>query len=263
MRKTYNCIVITGASSGIGAALAERYAAPGVTLGLMGRNTDRLEKVAGICRGQGAEVFLGVVDVTNAQAMEEWLDRFDRAHPVDLLIANAGVSGGTAEGEETLAQMKTLFAVNVEGVWHSVVPMVEQMKGRGSGQVAVIASLAGFRGFPGAPAYCASKAALICWGEAMRGLLAPSGVGLSVVCPGFVKTPMTDINHYAMPFMVTASAMAEAIARGLAKNRARICYPWRAHLAMWVLRALPPGLTDGLFARLPAKSSGGMTRRDS
>lgn len=257
--KTFKHIVITGASSGIGAALAEGYAAPGVVLGLLGRSTDRLEMVATKCRDKGAEVFLGAVDVTNAQAMEEWLDRFDRAHAVDLLIANAGISGGTAEGAETPEQMKALFSANVEGVWHSVLPIMERMKKRGSGQIGVMASLAGFRGFPGAPAYCASKAALICWGEAMRGCLVPYGVGLSVICPGFVKTPMTDINDYAMPFMVTAEAMAKATIRGLARNKARICYPFRAHAAMWLFRTLPPGLTDRLFARLPAKSSGGMT----
>lgn len=257
--KTFKHIIITGASSGIGAAIAEAYAGEGVVLGLLGRNTDRLETVAARCREKGAEVFLGAVDVTNTEAMEEWLDRFDRAHPVDLLIANAGISGGTAEGAETLEQMKALFAVNVEGVWNSVLPLLERMKERECGQIGVMASLAGFRGFPGAPAYCASKAAMICWGEAMRGCLLPYGVGLSVICPGFVKTPMTAINDYSMPFMVSAEAMATATIKGLARNKARICYPFRAHAAMWLFRALPPGLTDWLFSRLPAKSSGGMT----
>jgi len=254
----FSTIVITGASSGIGAALADSYAAPGVVLGLMGRSTDRLEAVAARCRAKGAEVFLGAVDVHNAQAMEEWLDRFDRAHPIEMLIANAGISGGTAEGEESLAQMKALFMTNVEGVWHSVLPVMERMKERGRGQIGLMASLAGFRGFPGAPAYCASKAALITWGEAMRGRMAPHGVGVSVICPGFVKTPMTEINPYSMPCMVSAEAMAQAVRKGLAKNAARICYPLRAHLAMWLVRALPPGMTDWLFARLPAKPSGGM-----
>lgn len=259
MKKPYKNIVITGASSGIGAALAEAYAAPGMVLGLMGRNLERLEGTATACRERGAEVFLGAVDVTKAEAMQEWLDRFDRAHPVDLLVANAGISGGTAEGMESLEQMKTLFTVNVEGVWHSVLPLLEKMKERGSGQVGIVASLAGFRGFPGAPAYCATKAALICWGEAMRGLLMPHGVGVSVICPGFVKTPMTEINEYPMPFLVSAEAMAKATVKGLAKNKARICYPFAAHMAMWWLRSLPPGFSDWLFTRLPAKSSGGMT----
>lgn len=262
MGRVYKHIVITGASSGIGAALAEAYAAQGVTLGLLGRDAARLEATAARCRERGAAVVPGVVDVTDMDAMHAWLARFDTAHPVDLLVANAGISGGTAEGLEPLAQMKTLFAVNVEGVWHSVLPLLERMRKRGRGQIGLMASLAGFRGFPGAPAYCASKAAVLCWGEALRGCLAPDGVGVSVICPGFVRTPMTAINAYAMPFMVSAEAMGAAIVRGLARNQARICYPRRAHLAMWLLRTLPPGWTDALFLRLPAKSSGGMTRRD-
>lgn len=258
--KPFQHIIITGASSGIGAALAEGYAAPGVVLGLLGRNAARLEEVAATCRAKGADIHIGVVDVVNAEAMREWLLRFDGAHPTDLLIANAGISGGTAEGMETLEQMQQLFAVNVGGVWHSVLPVMERMQRRGRGQIGMVASLAGYRGFPGAPTYCASKAALICWGESLRGLMLPHGVGVSVICPGFVKTPMTDMNDYAMPFMVSAEAMAKACKKGLAKNKARICYPLPAHLLMWLLRTLPAFVTDGLFARLPAKSSKGITK---
>lgn len=257
----FHNIIITGASSGIGAALAEGYAAPGVVLGLTGRNAERLEQVAKTCRARGAEIVLEVVDVTDAEAMQDWLEKFDNTYPVDLVIANAGISGGTEEGMEPLFQMQQLFRVNVEGVWHSTLPLMERMKQRKRGQVGIVASLAGFRGFPGAPAYCATKAALICWGEALRGLLLPSGVGVSVICPGFVKTPMTEINSYPMPFMVSPEAMAAATIKGLAKNKARICYPFPAFAAMWLLRTLPPGFTDWLFSRLPAKSSGGMTGR--
>lgn len=259
--KTFQHIIITGASSGIGAALAEGYAAPGVVLGLLGRSVARLEEAAATCRAKGADTHIGVVEVTDAEAMCEWLLRFDDAHPIDLLIANAGISGGTAEGMETLEQMQQLFAVNVEGVWHSVMPLLERMQGRGRGQIGIVASLAGYRGFPGAPAYCASKAALICWGESLRGLMLSHGVGVSVICPGFVKTPMTDMNDYAMPFMVSADAMATACKKGLARNKARICYPFPAHAAMWLLRTLPASLTDRIFARLPAKSSRGTTKR--
>ncbi len=254
-------IIITGASSGIGAALARECAQESVVLGLMGRHTERLEEVAKACREQGAQVLLGAVDVANEEAMAEWVRRFDDAHPVDLLIANAGISGGTDEGPESLEQMKTLFDVNVEGVWHSVIPMMERMRTRGKGQIGVVASLAGYRGFPGAPAYCASKAAMISWGEAMRGYVREDGIGLSVICPGFVNTPMTEINTYHMPFMISAEKAAISTLRGLRRNVARISFPWPAAFLMWLMRTLPPGMTDFLFARLPAKSSGGMTRR--
>ncbi len=256
--KLFQHIIITGASSGIGAALAEAYAAPGIVLGLMGRDTARLETVAARCREKGAVILLGQVEVANAAAMREWLLHFDNTYPTDLLIANAGISGGTAEGLESLDQMKQLFTVNLEGVWHSVLPILERMQWRKRGQIGIVASLAGYRGFPGAPTYCASKAALICWGEAMRGLMMPHSVGMSVICPGFVKTPMTDVNEYAMPFMVSAEAIATACVKGLARNKARICYPLPAHLLMWLLRTLPASLTDGIFTRLPAKSSQGM-----
>jgi short-subunit dehydrogenase len=246
-------IVITGASSGIGAALAEACATPDVTLGLTGRNEARLVQVAARCRARGAKTVPGIVDVTDEAAARAWLEEFDAAHPVDLLIANAGISGGTAEGMESPAQMKEIFSVNVAGAWHSVAPVAERMKKRGAGQIGVVASLAGYRGFPGAPAYCASKAAVLCWGEALRGLLAEHGVGVSVICPGFVATPMTSANPYPMPFLISAERAARFILPGLERNRARISFPFKAAALMWLMRALPPGLTDALFSRLPAK----------
>jgi short-subunit dehydrogenase len=128
------------------------------------------------------------------------------------------------------------------------------MTARGHGQIALMASLAAFHGFPGAPAYCASKAAVRVWGEALRGEYAAKGVGVSVICPGYVKTPMTDANDFPMPFLMSPERAASIIMRGLARNKARIAFPWPMYAAIRLIAALPPGLTDPLFARLPKKS---------
>ncbi len=249
----FKSIIITGGSSGIGAALARAYAGEGVTIGLLGRNQERLEAVASECQAQGATVRIGIVDVTQPDSMKAWLEHFDDEHPVDLVIANAGVSGGTAGGDETLEDMQHIFRTNVDGVWHSLLPLIPRMRERGQGQIGIVASLAGYRGFPGAPAYCASKAAMKVYGEALRGYLAQDKVGVSVICPGFVKTPMTDVNDYTMPFMVTPEKAAVAIRKGLAANRARIAFPFPAAMLMWFLGLLSPALTDWIFSGLPAK----------
>ncbi len=248
-------VLITGASSGLGAALARVYAAPGVTLALTGRDGPRLETVAAACRAQGAEVVSETLDVTARAAMADWIGAVDGIAPLDLVIANAGVSGGTGgEGEgEGEAQVRRIFAVNVDGVLNTVLPAIPRMRARGRGQIALMASLAAFRGFPGAPAYSASKAAVRAWGEGLRGRLRADGIAVSVICPGFVRTPMTDVNPYPMPLIMEADRAARIIRRGLARNRARIAFPWPLYALAWAIGALPPGLTDRLLARLPEK----------
>ena len=153
-------IVITGASSGLGAALVRHYAASGIVLGLLGRNAERLEEVANQCRAAGADVSIGVIDVTQDHAVHDWMAAFDRVHPIDLCIANAGVSAGTGGGEESLKQVQHIFRVNVDGVLNTIHPVLQAMQQRGRGQVAIISSMAGWVGLPGAPAYGASKALL-------------------------------------------------------------------------------------------------------
>ncbi len=246
-------IVITGASSGIGAALALAYAAPGVALGLTGRDPARLEATAMQCRAQGALVEAGVVDATDRAAMAGWLAGFDAVHPADLVIANAGISAGTGLGGETEEQARRIFAVNLDGVLNTLYPALAAMRRRGHGQVAVMASLAGFRGVPGAPAYCASKAAVRVLGESLRGELAGQGIGVSVICPGFVKSGMTAGNPFPMPFLMETDRAAEHIKRRLARNQGRIAFPWPMAAAVWLLMALPSGLVDRLVALTPRK----------
>ncbi|GAB4391955.1 MAG: SDR family NAD(P)-dependent oxidoreductase [Kiloniellaceae bacterium] len=248
-----NSIVITGGSSGIGEALARDYAAPGVFLALSGRNAERLEQVAEACRAAGAEVATAVLDVCDRAALAAWLAELDRAHPLDLVIANAGISAGTGSFGETARQTRDIFAVNTDGVINTALAAAELMRPRRRGQIALMASLAAFRGFPGAPAYCASKAAVRVWGEALRGTYHAEGLKVSVICPGYVKSRMTAVNDFPMPLLMEAPRAARIIRRGLAADKARIVFPRRLFAVVWLLSLLPPAWTDPLLRRLPEK----------
>ncbi len=247
-------ILITGASGGIGAALALAYARPGVRLALTGRDQARLAEVAGACREAGAESRTEVLDVRERARLAAWVAEVDRPAPLDLVIANAGISAGTGGGGETEAQARRIIATNFDGVLNTVLPAIACMRPRGRGQVAIMSSLAAFRGFPGAPAYCASKAAVRVWGEALRGALHDTGIGVSVICPGYVRSPMTAVNDFPMPLLMDAERAARIIRRGLARDRPRIAFPWRLYAAVWLISALPPRITDPLLRRLPKKT---------
>jgi NADP-dependent 3-hydroxy acid dehydrogenase YdfG len=172
-------ILITGASSGIGEALAEAYARVGITLALTGRDAARLDDIAARCTARGAVVRSALVDAGDRAAMAEWLAVVDRDTPVDLAIANAGISAGTGRGGESEEQARRIFAINLDGVLNTIHPLIEPMRRRGRGQLALMSSLASFRGFPGAPAYCASKAAVRVYAEGLRGALKPVGIEVS------------------------------------------------------------------------------------
>lgn len=246
-------ILITGASSGLGAALARHYAAAGIRLVLTGRNAARLVAVAEDCRAAGADAEPAAVDVVDRIAMAALIDAADRAKSLDLVIANAGVSAGTLGGPESTDQVRRIYAVNVDGVVNTVQPAAAAMRARRRGQIAIVSSLAAWRGFPGAPAYCGSKAAVKVWGEALRGSLHGDGIGVSVVCPGYVETAMTATNDFWMPMMMSSEKAARIIARGLARNRARIAFPWPLYAAVVAISLLPPALIDPLMRALPAK----------
>ncbi|MEE8516021.1 MAG: SDR family NAD(P)-dependent oxidoreductase [Alphaproteobacteria bacterium] len=267
-------ILITGASSGIGGALALAYAAPGVVLVLGGRNQSRLEAVATACRERGATVETRQIDVTDADAMAAWIAKADAAARLDLVIANAGISGGSfsAHGgaDSGTDQTRQIFAVNVDGVINTVLPAIQVLRARAEaqpatgakraipkptiqGQIAIMSSLAGYRGMPGAAAYSASKAAVKVLGEGLRGALRHDGIEVSVICPGFIKTPMTDANPFPMPFIIGPERAAAIIKRGLDKGKARIAFPFPANFLTWLATALPPGLIDPMLRRLPDK----------
>ena len=221
-------IVITGASSGLGEALALRYARePNSRLGLIGRNRERLENVAQRCRDVGAAVSVAAIDVRSRAMMEDWLRRFDDENPIDLLIANAGVmTGSVAAGEIEPAEIAyQLVEINVLGVLNTVQPVVSRMIARGRGQIAIMSSIAGFVPLPDAPSYGASKAAALNYGLALRELLQPRGIKVSVVCPGYVSTAMMHQESGSKPFAMPPDRAAELIERGLAQDRAIITFP--------------------------------------
>ena len=249
-------ILITGGSSGIGEALAHHYAGAGVTLGLIGRDAGRLEGVAAACRAKGAKVEIQALDVADRGGMQSWIEGFDEAYKVDLVIANAGVGGGggCAPTAENLEAARRMFAVNIDGVLNTIDPLLPRMAQRGRGQVALMASLAGFRGLAGAPAYAASKGFVKLYGEGLRGAMAPHGIDVSVICPGFVDSRLTLSNDFPMPFFMAARKAAEIIAKGLQKNRARIAFPWPMVFGVWLFSALPACVSDWIARKLPKKN---------
>lgn len=242
-------IVITGASAGIGFALAKLYAKPGVTLGLIGRNATRIKAIEAICKGQGATVVAATLDVADGIAIKDWLLEFDRNYPVDLLIANAGVTSimpGDGEGE-TWEAVSRVLNINIYGVFNTVYPLIEPMRQRQQGQIALISSLAAFRGMPISPAYCATKAAVKSYGEALRGWLCHYGIKVSVICPGFVKSDLSD--HFPEPklLMMSADNAARIIHNGLVKNKALISFPFPLDLGMKFLALLPAFFSDWIL----------------
>ncbi len=246
-------IVITGASSGLGAALAVRYARIGAALFLTGRDGVRLNHVAAECRGRGAMVETAQIDVTDRAGLAAWIGGCDQGAPLDLVIANAGISAATHGGAGLDTVARATFAVNLDGVLNTVLPVVPLMRDRGRGQIAIMSSLAGFRGFAGSAAYCASKAAVRVWGEGLRAELAPVGIGVSVICPGFVSTPMTDANRFRMPFLMGPERAADIIVRGLAANRGRIAFPAPMVFLARLIGGVPDSWMDRLAALFPTK----------
>lgn len=245
-------LVITGASSGLGAALAVAYAAQGNTLALTGRDAARLEAVATQCRALGAEVVTAVLDVTEKEALASWLQGLGA---FDLVIANAGISAGTGGDGESEDQARRIFATNLDGVLNTIYPVLDGMKVRRSGHIVLMSSLAGFRGMPGAPAYSASKGAVRMLGEALRPELAVAGVAVTVVCPGFVRTPMTAVNNFPMPFLMSPESAARLIKRKLAGKPAQIAFPLPLYLMTQLIAYLPVSLGSWILAKAPKKPS--------
>jgi len=238
--KSFRCIVITGASSGIGEALALDYAAAGIALGLSGRDSGRLGKIAEACRARGATVRAETVDVTDRAAMASWLSAFDDTQPVDLLIANAGASlSQNNPALETFDAVRRTMSINLDGVFNTVEPLVGRMAARRQGQIGLMSSLAAFFGRPVSASYSASKAAVRVWGESIRYPLAKDNVGVSVICPGYVESRMSDGLTGAKPFLMRASRASQIIRRGLAHNHARIAFPLPLKAAVWLGNLLP------------------------
>jgi|LauGreSBDMM110SN_4_FD.fasta_scaffold04415_4 short-subunit dehydrogenase len=246
-------ILITGAGSGIGRAMAITYSKPDVNLFLCGRNLEKLQATKILCEELKANVLLEILDVCDEAATRKWVERADQNYELDLVIANAGISAGTSGGLESLAQVKKIFTTNIDGVINTIHPAIEKMKLRKRGQIAIISSLAGFRGLPSSPAYSASKSAVRVYAEGLRGNLSKHGIAVNAVCPGYVKTPMTDVNEFPMPFLMEVKKCAEIIKWGLKKNKSRIAFPFPLYFVVWLATLISTKITDPIFARLPGK----------
>jgi short-subunit dehydrogenase len=246
-------VFITGASSGIGAALARYYAAQGATLGLVARRGELLVELQASLNTECATY---AVDVRDADAMRDAAEDFMQRHGIpDIVIANAGVSRGTlTQHAEDLTAFRAVMDINVLGMVHTFHPFIDPMCRSGHGHLAGIASVAGLRGLPGASAYSASKAATINYLESLRVEMAKTGVSVTTLCPGYIKTPMTDVNTYPMPFMMDADTAAAKMARVIEQKRRYVILPWQMALVGRFMKLLPAWIWEWAMKNAPHKA---------
>lgn len=247
-RKT---VLITGASSGIGAALAEEVGRYGARVGLMARRRPELDLIARAIEAGGGRALPLSADVADRDAVQAAVDELERVlGPVDVLVANAGIGGGGTAREMDVGGIERVFAVNFLGAVHAVAAVLPGMRTRRSGHLVAVSSLAGWRGLPGSVAYGPSKAALSRFCESLRVQLRPEGIRVTLVHPGFVKTPLTDKNEYPMPFMVPVERAARLIRRAVEQGKSELCFPWPMVLAARLLRIMPNSIFDRVARRL-------------
>lgn len=248
----WRSVVITGGSSGIGRALALELARPGVTLAITGRDGPRLAEAEAALKQRGAMVETALMDVTDREAMAAWLAALDRKAPIDLVIANAGVSSATLPSSlpsaaadppaNDLEALTQIFDINVMGVLNTLQPVLEPMRKRQAGQLVLMGSLAGYRGMPYAPGYSASKVAVHALAEALRGRLEPDGIGVSLIAPGFIRSRITDANQFWMPWFMEAEPAARLMLRRVSRNAALTSFPLPMMVGSRILGILPPWL---------------------
>ncbi|MDD7909034.1 SDR family NAD(P)-dependent oxidoreductase [Pseudovibrio exalbescens] len=253
MTTTETTIVITGASRGIGAALAKAYAGPNIRLALIGRDRQQLSSVANDCAAQGAHVHVIELDVRNHEVLRATLQAFDNSYAVDLAIANAGVTCGRKDetGLEDPEEAHRLTQVNYTAAVETAQAVLPGMKARGHGQIAFVSSLAGLRALPDMPSYSATKAAIASYGAALRGQFRGTGVAVAVIYPGFVASSMTARHLGAKPFKISAEKAARIIKARLHRKWSVIAFPIPLVVGIWLQKTflIPPlsDLTMGLF----------------
>lgn len=244
-------ILITGATGGIGEALVMAYMQPTNVLILLGRSERKLKDLCKHCQQSGTKAIYYVVDFEFPNDVLMLSERVAASHQVDLVISNAGITSSTAQGlAEDWEKVDTLTAVNYRSAIAVALPFIHQMQARGSGHIAYVSSLAAYRGMPLTPSYSASKAALKAYAEAMRGLLKPRSIDVSIITPGFVKTAMSEQFPGNRPFLWSAERAARYIKQGLDDKRAYISFPKLLTIGMKVLACLPAWLSDSILARL-------------
>jgi short-subunit dehydrogenase len=254
-------VLITGASSGIGEAFALKLASMGIEqLFICGTNLERLKQVQEKCLSAGAKaVSIKQLDVVDRSTVAEWVFACNAEFPLDLVYANAGVATGT---EYVNSNVFRTFDINVGGVINTVLPAVECFLARENvdpatglkGKIAITASIAGYHGLPQCPSYSASKSCVKAWGAGLRGMLARDKIGVSVICPGFVRSRITDVNTCPMPFFMEADVCAEKIYKGIMRNKGIIAFPWQMRLVSWFMGALPEWLSGWIYSKLPEKN---------
>ncbi|HEV3261246.1 MAG TPA: SDR family NAD(P)-dependent oxidoreductase [Gemmataceae bacterium] len=239
-------VVITGASSGIGQALARVLAAEGCKVGLVARRKDKLDALAEEIRHAGGTAATAIADVGDrVQTLAAIGEVRSKLGPVDVLVANAGVGTPTTLEPLNVADVESMTRVNYLGVVYAIEAVLPEMLQRGQGHLAAVSSLAGYTGLPGESGYCASKAAVISFMNGLRIQLRNRGIAVTTICPGFVRTPMTDVMHAPMPWMMEAEQAARRIARALRRRRKVYNFPWQTTLLAKSTRWLP----DWIVAR--------------
>ena len=248
---TARTILLTGATSGIGRALALDFAGAGIHLLLVGRDAVRLDEVAGLCRARGASVEAGRIDVRDRLGLAAWIGEQDAKTPVDLAIACAGIVSGTSDERplETDEAMRAVLAVDLTGVLNTIEPVLAPMRKRGRGHIAMVGSLAGLRGFPSSPAYSMGKAAVHAYAESIRPALRREGIAVSLVAPGFVRTPLNERVVAPRPLEIDAPAAARIIRRGLDRRKPMIAFPLVLYFGMRLLTLMPARFGDWLLDR--------------
>ena len=245
-------VLITGATGAIGYALAEVYAGPGTKLILQGRDAARIEQLTGLCVAKGARVVSRQLDVRNRGELRKWLRESCQHEAIDLAIVGAGVNIniGPDRAGESWEDVEALIDINVLAAMATVDAVLPSMRARGRGQIALLSSLAAWFGLPVTPSYCASKAAIKSYGEALRGWLAPDGIRVNVVMPGYVESRLSRDMPGPKPFRWPAERAARHIKRGLERDLPRISFPFPMNLGTWLLAVFPPGVSERILRRL-------------
>ncbi len=233
--------VVTGASSGIGRALARALAAEGARVGLVARREAELSTLAAEIAAAGGKAAYAPADVSQREPTVDAVRQVAaQLGPVDLLVANAGVGVPTVvEPAFNVADVEKMFRVNVFGIVYAIEAVLPEMLRRGKGHLAAVSSLAAYRGLPGESAYCSSKAAVNTFMEGLRVQLRGRGVAVTTICPGFVRTPMTEVNQFKMPWLLEADDAARRIVGALRRKRKVYNFPWQTALLMKVTAWLP------------------------